>query len=442
MKKGSGVMVSMYMFEKLFYKSENINACSFPVLSECEFMNMEIEAFHDSESVRCFAYYRHFGSNAYIDIYVWDVMLQNRYKRFVIAEDYSFSQEDEKLFLEYMSGNIVIEDDMVRDLVNHIKKEHSDLHIELYSDPRHVLLHTYYTFHRNGIYEILFKANLNWIAVNLDRFEDYNIIGSSPQEIFYTHIEVLRAFNYADGIECIITLHDREVLNNLYAAFQNYIRGKRMNKYQVLYLKDIYYSEEKLNKKMYEFLGKLWKDSQYYAYLKYREYKKVIDDYYSILPKYPMLADLEEMCEICDWIEGYIENERYYNWRYSQYFYDNKRKYEYENDRYQMIVPKDVSDILREAAQQHNCLYRYVWRVASGDTVILFMRDKGNPSKSLVTLEVKHNAIVQAYRAFNKLPNEQEQKFIEEFAKEKRLCFETEYDEDDDDWIEEEDEAV
>ena len=442
MKKGSGVMVSMYMFEKLFYKSENINACSFPVLSECEFMNMEIEAFHDSESVRCFAYYRHFGSNAYIDIYVWDVMLQNRYKRFVIAEDYSFSQEDEKLFLEYMSGNIVIEDDMVRDLVNHIKKEHSDLHIELYSDPRHVLLHTYYTFHRNGIYEILFKANLNWKAVNLDRFEDYNIIGSSPQEIFYTHIEVLRAFNYADGIECIITLHDREVLNNLYAAFQNYIRGKRMNKYQVLYLKDIYYSEEKLNKKMYEFLGKLWKDSQYYAYLKYREYKKVIDDYYSILPKYPMLADLEEMCEICDWIEGYIENERYYNWRYSQYFYDNKRKYEYENDRYQMIVPKDVSDILREAAQQHNCLYRYVWRVASGDTVILFMRDKGNPSKSLVTLEVKHNAIVQAYRAFNKLPNEQEQKFIEEFAKEKRLCFETEYDEDDDDWIEEEDEAV
>ena len=77
MKKESGVMVSMYMFERLFYNSENINACSFPVLSECEFMNMEIEAFHDSESIRCFAYYRHSGSNAYIDI-------------FVIAEDYSF----------------------------------------------------------------------------------------------------------------------------------------------------------------------------------------------------------------------------------------------------------------------------------------------------------------------------------------------------------------
>lgn len=132
--------------------------------------------------------------------------------------------------------------------------------------------------------EVNWKANLNWIAVNLDKIEDYNIIGCSPQEIFCTHIEVLRAFNYAGGIECIISLYDREVLNNLYVAFHNYIRGKRMNKYQVLYLKDIYYSGEKLNKKMYEFLGKLWNDSQYYAYLRYREYKQVVDDYYSILP--------------------------------------------------------------------------------------------------------------------------------------------------------------
>lgn len=440
--KGSDVVVSMYMFEKLFYKVKSINANSFPVLSEYEFMNMKIEAFKDSESVRCFAYYRHVDSVAYVDIYIWDVMLQNRYKRFVIAEGYSFSQDNENLFLEYMSGNIVIDDDMVKNLVNCIEKEFADLHIEPYSDPRHVLLHIYYTFHRNGIYEILFKANLNWIAVNLDRIEDYNIIGSSPQEIFNTHIEVLRAVNYAGGIENIITLHDREVLNNLYAAFHNYIRGKRMNKYQVFYLKDIYYSGDKPNKKMYEFLGKLWRDSQYYSYLKYREYKQIVDDYYSILPKYPMLVDLEEMCEICDWIEGYIENERYYNWRYLQSFNDSRRKYEYENDKYQMIVPKDVSDILREAAHQHNCLYRYVWRVASGDTVILFMRDKVNSSKSLVTLEIKYNAIVQAYRAFNKLPNEQEQSFIEEFAKEKNLRLGIEYDEYDDDWLEEEDEAV
>lgn len=42
-----------------------------------------------------------------------------------------------------------------------------------------------------------------------------------------------------------------------YAVFHNYIRGKRINKYQVLYWNGIYYSEEKLNKKMYEFLGEL-----------------------------------------------------------------------------------------------------------------------------------------------------------------------------------------
>lgn len=58
------------------------------------------------------------------------------------------------------------------------------------------------------------------------------------------------------------------------------------------------------------------------------------------------------------------------------------------------------------------------------------------------TLEVNHNVIVQAYRTFNKLPNEQEQSFSEEFSKEKNLRLGIEYDEYDDDWIEEEDEAV
>lgn len=80
--------------------------------------------------------------------------------------------------------------------------------------------------------------------------------------------------------------------------------------------------------------------------------------------------------------------------------------------------------------------------VASGNTVILFMRDKAAPSKSLVTAEVKENAVVQAYRAFNKLPDEQEQRFIEEFAKEKKLCLKFTYDEEIDDWIEEDDDAI
>lgn len=78
--KGSDVVVSMYMFEKLFYKSDNVDLNGFPLLSGYEFVNMEIEAYRNTESVSCFVYYRHMGANSYIDIYIWDVMLQNRYK--------------------------------------------------------------------------------------------------------------------------------------------------------------------------------------------------------------------------------------------------------------------------------------------------------------------------------------------------------------------------
>ena len=149
------------------------------------------------------------------------------------------------------------------------------------------------------------------------------------------------------------------------------------------------------------------------------------------------------MCEICDRIEGYIENEIYYDRKYAMHFYDIKRSYQYENDKYVIVVPECISDILEEAAKQHNCLYSYVWLVASGYTTIVFMREKSNVYKSLITIEIRNGVLRQAYRAFNKIPNEQEQKFIEEFAKEKNLIFDIDYnEEDDDEWIEEEDEAV
>ena len=440
--KGSDVLVSMYWFEEIFYKSNNVYATDFLLLSENEFLNMEIEASHNSDSVCGFVYYRQNMDVPYVDVYIWDVMLEGGYKRFVITEGYSFCKEDERIFLDYMSGKIVFETDAIQRLTELVKRDYKEIHLKSYSEPCHILLHIYFTFHRNGIYEILFKSNLNWIAVNLDKIEDYNIIGGSPQEIFSTHIEVLRALNYKEGIDNLVKLPDREMLNTVYSEFHNYIRKKKVNKYQLNYLKDICVKGEKIDRKLYLFLGKLWDDSQYYAYLKYREYKQVVDDYYPILPKYPALCELKEMCEICDRIEGYIENEIYYDRKYAMHFYDIKRNYQYENDKYVMVVPDRISDILEEAAKQHNCLYSYVWKVASGYTTILFMRDKANRSKSLITIEVQNGILKQAYRAFNKIPNEQEQKFIEEFAKEKNLEVDIDYDEEVDLWIEEEDEAV
>lgn len=230
------INVSMCWFEEIIYKSKSVNATDFPLLSESDFLNMEIEASHNSDSVCAFAYYCAKNVVPYIDVYIWDVMLEGGYKRFVITEGYSFGKADERIFLDYMSGKIVFADDTTQNLTECVQKNHEEIHLKAYSDPCHILLHIYFTVHRNGVYEVLFKSNLNWVAFNLEKIEDYNIIGGSPQEILNTHIEMLRAMNYKDGIDNLIKLHDQKVLNDVYSMFRNYTHGKRVNKYQLNYL--------------------------------------------------------------------------------------------------------------------------------------------------------------------------------------------------------------
>lgn len=74
---------------------------------------------------------------------------------------------------------------------------------------------------------------------------------------------------------------------------------------------------------------------------------------------------------------------------------------EHSFDEYVFIYPKTTQDIKDEAAMQNNCVASYIQRVVDGDCHILFLRKKSEPSKSLCTIEVQNNEIVQAKMKFN-----------------------------------------
>ena len=84
---------------------------------------------------------------------------------------------------------------------------------------------------------------------------------------------------------------------------------------------------------------------------------------------------------------------------------------------YMFIYPRCVDDIKDEAAQQNNCVASYIDRVLDGKCHILFLRNKDSIDKSLVTLEVRHNEIVQAKRKFNYAVSAEEQEAIDEWNK-------------------------
>ena len=91
------------------------------------------------------------------------------------------------------------------------------------------------------------------------------------------------------------------------------------------------------------------------------------------------------------------------------------KQYECSFGNYTFVYPNSTQDIKDKAVQMSNCVSSYIDKVINGECHILFLRKKDSPDKSLVTIEVRNNQIVQARRKFNDPVNEEEQKVIDAF---------------------------
>jgi len=90
-------------------------------------------------------------------------------------------------------------------------------------------------------------------------------------------------------------------------------------------------------------------------------------------------------------------------------------KLEHTYDSYKIIYPKTTQDIKDEAVQQNHCVASYIQNVIDGKTHILFLRDKENIERSLVTLEIKNYKVVQARGKFNREVTNEEQVIISKY---------------------------
>lgn len=104
--------------------------------------------------------------------------------------------------------------------------------------------------------------------------------------------------------------------------------------------------------------------------------------------------------------------------------YQKRRKilmpiFTFEDDIYQVIVPRKIQALVKEGEEQHNCVGGYMERVAKGDTNVVFVRAKDKPRKSLGTVEVSNTGmVIQARAAFNKALPEDVMSFVNRFATE------------------------
>ena len=87
-------------------------------------------------------------------------------------------------------------------------------------------------------------------------------------------------------------------------------------------------------------------------------------------------------------------------------------KNKYQNNNFIILPALSLSALQDESKQQNNCVRTYAEKYATGDCDIYFMRDINNPKKSLVTVEVQDNTVVQSRTKNNNNPNEKQLVFL------------------------------
>lgn len=101
-----------------------------------------------------------------------------------------------------------------------------------------------------------------------------------------------------------------------------------------------------------------------------------------------------------------------------------KEKFEYADDNFSIIVPKEINKITKEGVHLHHCVGGYVSRVAEGKTNILFLRKNEEIDIPFFTIEINnHNEVIQIHGLYNRwLGNEPDAvKFVINWIHEKGI---------------------
>ena len=93
----------------------------------------------------------------------------------------------------------------------------------------------------------------------------------------------------------------------------------------------------------------------------------------------------------------------------------------YSGSGYCIVIPTKPEELAEEGINLSHCVGQYIERVAGGECHILFLRRRGTPERSLVTLQLSGKQICQA-QGFNRRPiTDQERRFLMQWGREKDI---------------------
>ena len=92
--------------------------------------------------------------------------------------------------------------------------------------------------------------------------------------------------------------------------------------------------------------------------------------------------------------------------------YKKLLKNRYEDKKYIIVPAQSIQSLIDESSQQNNCVKTYAERIAKDECDIYFMRSIDTQDRSLVTVEVRNNKVVQKRTKNNCMTTTEQNKFL------------------------------
>lgn len=430
--------------ERMIYRNPILNIEDFPPLDSFVFDRQELESltFDYSHNSLCYTYIREHKDTWFVDIYYYySIYYENKIhmQHFIIAPGFQMEERDECDFFSFVNTDFVLFNTRVcKDYVHEISSLVPTLNMKPYKDVGIALFHTYYASFRSGIRELLLKAGLEYIAIDVSYAEGWNIVADNIEDAFGLSVKLLRKLNYRGGLGSVIS---KEVCrNNLYVIYKKFHSILNdiliLNEFQIRYLEYCANNEKVVDKRELNELSKLvsdwdygtddWRDAYevYEDILNYWSMVTSVSGYKNIFPRYPSLAveDIDRFYQAYHLLREYIDHAKAFD-DMMQSYSNRCAKYKYHDEIYEIIIPATIKDILDESDHQHNCLYQSVIEIYDEDMIVVFMRERSRKNKSLITIEIEEKTIIQVKGCCNRKPNMEQMEFVSKFANAKGLFY-------------------
>lgn len=342
-------------------------------------------------------------------------------KRFTFNEGFRWGDEEERIFVESCLNNdkLYCSYAAIDTIFRIYSEKYPDWKLKrYYTKPMRVLDHIYHCMRRGTAKEILYKAELDNLAANIEEMDEINLLSCKPSDIYGgISMSALRALNCTEGAILLATEYYRNFVKELQMKFPEIFKEK-MNDAQCKYLHYLIQGNLTVGEAGRLFAARkqklmfIWAPSQYDMFIWKEKLSEAAvrqaEEIALIDPIYKDYVGKIDLCDVAD-TQNKLQTLRYYllqqREQYDKGFRRSNRKrnqdWQERDKGYVVRFPQTINDFCRESIYMCNCLITYVDAYINNDTTILFMRKTDDFNVPFITIEIFENKLMQAYHRFN-----------------------------------------